>query len=388
VITMELRRSMAAAGLVGVLFLSVYPVCLGQSQVRTELFAETTGPTQRSWLEFRASTLTPGSRPPLIVVLHPGASSPANIESTSRWSMIAEEHGLMVVYPGSTPGATPTTGVWNSWDWVGAPIPEGTPINLSQRDDLGFLSQLIERVCARTVDGADASRVFMTGFSSGAQMTSTYAGAGLSNVAAFGPVSGGWCEPYGVPEQFCVPAGPTRLWYWRGARENNLSPSGVGRLVHDQMQRDFWVAWNGASETPGEVETRSVTDVRVVQGQSQTVTVTQTTEYYGDGLAEVRYTEVEEGGHEYQVSAARRLWTEFFGAIPTCDGVDFNNDGSSFDPTDIEAFLSVFSEGPCVPTTRACNDIDFNNDGGLFDPCDIDSFLVLFSEGPCTACGV
>jgi hypothetical protein len=73
---------------------------------------------------------------------------------------------------------------------------------------------------------------------------------------------------------------------------------------------------------------------------------------------------------------------------PTCDSIDFNNDGGSFDPQDIDAFLSVFSEGPCIPETATCGDIDFNNDGALFDPCDIDSFLLVFSEGPCTACGV
>jgi hypothetical protein len=72
----------------------------------------------------------------------------------------------------------------------------------------------------------------------------------------------------------------------------------------------------------------------------------------------------------------------------TCNDIDVNNDGSSFDPQDIDAFLSVFSEGPCIPDTQVCDDIDFNNDGSLFDPCDIDSFLVVFSEGPCTLCGV
>jgi hypothetical protein len=70
-----------------------------------------------------------------------------------------------------------------------------------------------------------------------------------------------------------------------------------------------------------------------------------------------------------------------------CDSIDFNNDGSLFDPTDIDAFLSVFSEGPCIPGGATCNDVDFNNDTSLFDPCDIDSFLLVFSEGPCTGCG-
>ena len=72
---------------------------------------------------------------------------------------------------------------------------------------------------------------------------------------------------------------------------------------------------------------------------------------------------------------------------PTCNDIDFNNDGSLFDPQDIDALLSVYSEGPCIPDTASCDDIDFNNDTSLFDPCDIDSFLLVFSEGPCTLCG-
>ncbi len=69
--------------------------------------------------------------------------------------------------------------------------------------------------------------------------------------------------------------------------------------------------------------------------------------------------------------------------VPICDPVDFNNDGSLFDPTDVDAFLSVFSEGPCIPTLATCNDVDFNNDGSIFDPQDVDAFLSVFSEGPC-----
>jgi hypothetical protein len=82
-------------------------------------------------------------------------------------------------------------------------------------------------------------------------------------------------------------------------------------------------------------------------------------------------------------AAAAWALANLAGEGPTCDSIDFNNDGSVFDPTDIDAFLSVFSEGPCVPETATCNDIDFNNDGSLFDPQDIDAFLSVFSEGPC-----
>jgi 3',5'-cyclic AMP phosphodiesterase CpdA len=71
----------------------------------------------------------------------------------------------------------------------------------------------------------------------------------------------------------------------------------------------------------------------------------------------------------------------------SCDTIDFNNDGALFDPQDIDAFLSVYSEGPCIPGAAICNDIDFNNDGASFDPCDIDSFLSVFAEGPCQCSG-
>ncbi len=72
-----------------------------------------------------------------------------------------------------------------------------------------------------------------------------------------------------------------------------------------------------------------------------------------------------------------------FGILPPCDDIDFNNDGSLFDPQDVQAFLSVYSEGACVPANATCNDIDFNNDGSFFDPQDIDAFLRVFSEGSC-----
>lgn len=80
------------------------------------------------------------------------------------------------------------------------------------------------------------------------------------------------------------------------------------------------------------------------------------------------------------------LWADLPSPI-VCDSIDFNNDTSLFDPQDIEAFLSVYSEGPCVPASATCNDVDFNNDGSVFDPCDIDMFLQVFGEATCVLCG-
>ncbi|MFO0831410.1 MAG: serine hydrolase [Phycisphaerales bacterium] len=66
---------------------------------------------------------------------------------------------------------------------------------------------------------------------------------------------------------------------------------------------------------------------------------------------------------------------------PTCDDIDFNNDGLFPDTQDIDDFLSVFSGGPCG--SGMCADIDFNNDGLFPDTQDIDAFLSVFSGGAC-----
>ncbi|MFO0856532.1 MAG: immunoglobulin domain-containing protein [Phycisphaerales bacterium] len=70
------------------------------------------------------------------------------------------------------------------------------------------------------------------------------------------------------------------------------------------------------------------------------------------------------------------------GGVGVCDSIDFNND-CSISPTDIEAYLSVYGEGACIPAEAVCNDIDFNNDGSVFDPIDMDAFFSVYSEGPC-----
>jgi hypothetical protein len=67
---------------------------------------------------------------------------------------------------------------------------------------------------------------------------------------------------------------------------------------------------------------------------------------------------------------------------PTCDSIDFNNDGLFPDTLDIDDFLSVFSGGPCSNDPN-CGDIDFNNDGLFPDTLDVDSLLSVFSGGGC-----
>ena len=305
-------------------------VCMAQNQERTAVFQERTGPVQRAWLEYRPSGVPANEQLPTVFVLHPAQSSPANISAYSGWNSVADSHRLMIIYPAATPGTTPSTGVWNAWDWPGAPVPDGTPGDIAARDDLGFLVALTQYVSSRQTERADALRMYMTGFSSGAMMTDTYAGAGFGGIAAFAPVSGGWCDPYGVPVSFCRPVGPVPLWFWRGDGENSITTAGVPRLIQDLQQRDFWIRWNGVKSTPELTDSRQVTGTRTTSFGSSVVTVTHNTSVFASGGVEFRYTEVVGGRHEYQIGAASRIWSEFFSrfrlANATCSNADVNCD--------------------------------------------------------------
>jgi hypothetical protein len=69
------------------------------------------------------------------------------------------------------------------------------------------------------------------------------------------------------------------------------------------------------------------------------------------------------------------------GQQPTCDSLDFNNDGN-IDPSDVDAYFSILGEGSCLPVGTTCNDLDFNNDGNI-DPADVDAYFSILGEGPC-----
>lgn len=326
-----MRASFGARVVVAAVCMSGPSAVHAQSVVRTAVFAERTGLVQRTWVAYRPVGVPAGESLPTVLVLHPGASSPQNIANTSGWNAVADASRLMIIYPGAMPGTAPTSGIWNAWRWDGGPVPEGTPPSIAARDDLGFLAALIDHLGTRPSERADSSRVFMTGFSSGAMMTATFAGAGLRSVAAFAPVSGGWCDAYGVPESFCKPAGPVPVWFWRGKGEDSIVTSGVSRIVQDQQQREFWIRWNGAAATPDATDSRPVTGTRTTQSGSTVVTVTHNTAIYRSGGAEFRATEVIGGTHEYQVGSAPRIWSEFFSrfslVVPGVNNADRDGDG-------------------------------------------------------------
>ncbi len=159
------------------------------------------------------------------------------------------------------------------------------------------------------------------------------------------------------------------------------------------------IPWRGEGDDPARIDSMRAEVLSLHEqlpfegrGVAGYVVFDQQKELEARGLAAAGGAVREEyrGDPIHQNFAGMNMLGEVFWSViqtPICDTVDVNRDGSIFDPQDVDAFLSIFSEGPCVPMTAACGDADFNNDGSVFDPCDIDAFLLAFSEGPCSACG-
>jgi len=121
---------------------------------------------------------------PLVLNLHGSGSNAAQQEGFSGMDAAADADGFVVAYP---QGAI-ASGSGFDWNVPGQPLLGGGPVPANAPDDVAFLAQVIHTL--ETGLCIDATRVYATGFSGGARMTSQL-GCDLSTtIAAIAPVSG------------------------------------------------------------------------------------------------------------------------------------------------------------------------------------------------------
>jgi poly(3-hydroxybutyrate) depolymerase len=222
-----------------------------------------------------------GSRPvPLVVALHGSGSSGDVLAGVTRWNEKADEAGFIVVYP----NASASVGnIWNIFFLVNAP------------DDVAWLAELLQRL--QQSYAIDRSRIYMTGFSNGASMVTTFSAVHSELLAAIAPLSGHWITTFYPPtidaEALIEPHRRLPVWIWRGSLENFVTGY-LRRDVQDQQAKQFWIGVNHASVTPATIHDGIYT-----------------TEVY-DGSAEVRFTEIDGLGHEYDPHATAMIWDQFF----------------------------------------------------------------------------
>ena len=218
-----------------------------------------------------------GSQPvPLVIMPHGAGGNGELADRASGWSILAEAHGFIAVFPNGGPW-------WNAYDWV------------NPRDDVGFLMALIDKL--KTDYLIDETRVYLTGHSNGASMVISLTFKHTDVLAAIAAASGPWMtgdrmydiDPYAVPQ----PKAPIPVYVWRGEIESWPSSQ------EDELQKQYWIEWNHVNKTP-----KIVTEGAY------------TTEIYAGGDAEVRFTEIKNRGHNtYDLGTARKIWNDFFSRL-------------------------------------------------------------------------
>ena len=234
----------------------------------------------RTWFEHVPASYN-GSHPvPLVLALHGFNDSGDQFAATSEWIPKADAAGFIVVFP---TGGNP---VYKVFGWHAWAMPGEAP------DDGSFLLALIGQL--KKDYHIDPARVYMTGFSNGGGMTSTFAELHAGVLAGIAPVSGGWVDRFGPPGAPVQPDAPVPVWIWRGTEEKGEKTSQeIAQMDYRQIQ--FWVTANGDQNPSRAYRQRPYT-----------------TNIYRGGKAEVRYTTIEGADHGYQPGTAEKIWDGFF----------------------------------------------------------------------------
>jgi len=251
---------------------------------------------------------------PLVISLPGFTSNPKGQEYLTRWNEVADNEGLLVVYPQGT--SFPLR--WNS----------STAFTDSDVDDIQFIADLVDEVS--NIMAVDPSRIYVDGMSNGGSMANRVACELAGKVAAVGVVTGPPVEPPGG----CYPERPIPLIAFYGtedplvAYEGGIAPeSFISKLIHRSSPPvsfpsvtsyiEEWADRDGCSPVP---------ELIPAQGDASGVRYTGC-----KATSEIVFYTIEGGGHAWpggrptfvgktsrDIDASQVMW-EFFKAHPLTD---------------------------------------------------------------------
>lgn len=183
------------------------------------------GYTWRTFLLYVPKRYDGVHRIPLVLDLHGTGGTGARQLAASQLEATADEHTFAV----AAPDGGVRFGAGFAWNVPGVPLFGGYDVPWGTPDDVDYLGTVIDKV--RGLLCVDTKRVYSTGYSSGARMTS-YLGCALADrVAAIAPVAGlraGAPDADGRPAPgSCVPRRPVPVITFHGMADRT-NPYGSG----------------------------------------------------------------------------------------------------------------------------------------------------------------
>jgi poly(hydroxyalkanoate) depolymerase family esterase len=261
---------------------------------RFDAFSYTNAAGTRSYRLYVPAGYTGGPLP-LLVMLHGGTQDAVTFAAATGMNGLAEDQTFLVAYPEQARSAN----AGRYWNWF-APG--------HQRRDAGEPS-LIAGITRHITDryGADASRVYVAGFSAGGAMAAVmaavypdlYAAVGVHSglpYAAAGDLASAFTAMKQGPVHPGRAAGPLPLIVFHGDRDTIVAPANAARLIDHAL----------AAGSPGAVPTAVTTGGQVAGGHAYTLTCYR--DPAGATLAE-RWT-IHQAGHAWSGGVRHGSYTD------------------------------------------------------------------------------
>jgi len=262
------------------LFLILFAPLASLAQPETGTQTILSAGTERSYLLYVPENL--GSEPvPLVLNFHGSGGVPENQLATSGFDAIADREGFAVAFPAGAFSNTVSSRSWN------ANVEPGV-------DDVQFARDVIADVSMRM--NIDATRIYATGFSGGARMSSRLACELADVLAAAAPVAG-LQYPEGCTLDRAI---PILAIHGKADRTNSYELAENSRpywRMGVETAVDGWREANGCSNS------------------SQVVGFAENDELRSwsacDLTAEIQFYVIEDGGHVWPDWASESIWSFF-----------------------------------------------------------------------------
>ncbi len=189
---------------------------------------------------------------PVVMVFHGGGGDPGSVRYSSRMDSTSDKHGFIAVYPAGTPTRSflkDRLMIWND----GRPFKDGQH---SEVDDVAYVDALLADLS--TLFNVDEKRIYVCGYSNGAQFAYRLAKRRPDVIAAIAAVAG----PRKPDDDFDpAPARPLPVMQFAGIQDN-FSPYKGGKPPQDATFKaevkpvrevvKAWADFNKCQEKPVE----------------------------------------------------------------------------------------------------------------------------------------
>ncbi|CZR67567.1 related to Feruloyl esterase B [Phialocephala subalpina] len=343
-----MRFSTLTRGLLALTLIASTAAAASLQQITTNFGSN---PTNVGFYIYIPASVT--ANPAVIVAMHYCTGTAQAYFSGTQYATLADQHGFIVIYPNA-----PTSG--GCWDVAST----ATLTHNAGGDSLGIASMVRYTI---STYGADASRIFMTGTSSGAMMTNVLAGSYPDLFVAGAAFSG---VPYGcfagssAWNSQCATGELIKTAQEWGDEVRAGYPGYTGARPRLQM-------WHGTVDTTlyyqnlieENKEWSNVLGVTWTKNNTNTPDPNYTQMIYGDGTKYVAYSAVGVG-HTVPVHESAVLdWFGITGSLFPGGGTSTSSTAPTSTTTTAVTSTTSAAAGGTIPKWGQCGGISWTGSG-------------------------